>query len=118
MKKPTIDKMKLLVAGMIPEHILVLESGGSTLYGWNDPLHGFNGPVTEREWLHVAWLAEESLSDDECREYGQIIEIMGSKEPQDWEARGKPYAATYAFHATVEQRLEALCRIKHPGLFQ
>lgn len=114
MKNPTIDEMKLLVAGMIPEHLHI--RGTNACWRINEKAAG--RAVVETEWLHVCWLAEESLSDDECRTYGQILEMMVSKEPADWASRGKPYAATYAFHATVEQRLEALCRIKHPGLFQ
>lgn len=110
----TIDEMKLAVASLLPDRVHI--RGNHVCWRINEKTAG--PAVMETEWLHVCWLAEKTLTDDECWEYGGIIEAMASLQPPEWEQEGKPYAALYPFHTSPWKRLEAICRVKFPHLFE
>lgn len=101
---PTLDEMKLLVAAMVPEHITTYAlCAPEWRFEWNDTFK----LVTDREWLEVCRLAEGTFAADD---------VMAGKY---WLALYDVTATTrWPYDATAEQRIEALCRVRHPEKFQ
>lgn len=112
MKTPTLDEMKLAVAKMLPEEICVADGHIRWLYG-GTPMR----PVGYREWLHVCWLAEQLLCDDENNDemaaYCWKLDQVVMEGLDDLEYNKNVRLVT----ATADDKIEALCRVKHPTMF-
>lgn len=103
---PSPEEMRLLVARMLPEEIEVRRGS----FHWKEHC-GERPQVSSREWLFVVHLAEKTLTEDE---YTYFV----------WALKDSLFSAIYArdmcemVSATTAQRIEALCRVKHPNLFE
>lgn len=119
--KPSLETLKLEVAKILPDEIVVTEelvgNGVKALFrptavrfAWKDGKSSTNKTVfvTDREWLHVAHLAEQTLTDEENEVYlFNLHDICGADN----------FPSRVAVFASAEHRLEALVRTRKPELF-
>jgi hypothetical protein len=110
MTAPDIQTLRMFAASLLPEHIHVFQhkmaSGDvMNLFLWKPSWL----PVTEREWLHVAWLVEQTLTRYECNKYNDLL------------IDGKPSrsivvneAEKWTWGQDAEHRLAAIWRVKNP----
>jgi len=70
---------------------------------WKDEQEPFYNRVLDTELLHLCWLVEETLSFEEQVEYQEKILCLFGR------ADGWRYLA---IHATWQQRVVALCKVK------
>lgn len=111
MKTPSLDELKLAVAKMLPDEIIYDEN--PLWFWWKEDVDSGieNSQITDREWLHVCSLAEETLTVHQGESYCEILkDVCGC----DVDA-GK--ASRVCYFASAEQRLEVLCRVKYPEMF-
>jgi hypothetical protein len=117
--KPTLETMRMLVAEMLPDEIgarrEINGTGVRALFGplktvffWRDT----NQEITPREWLHVCWLAEKTLT---CGQWGAYPNALAACLPHD---RPREFVSSKDWITLpMETRIEALCRVRHPQLF-
>jgi hypothetical protein len=104
--KPTLDDMKLAVARMLPKEILITDFNPNVRPGQSATKFWFKNPgygpsrITDRDWLHVCWLAEKTLGDLWPVYYARFIE-----------------GGSAIINACAETRLEHLCRVRCPEMF-
>lgn len=110
----TLEKMKLAVCEKLPELIEAFEGvNRPNLYQWIKP-RPYRHP-TERsinwptEGLQVCHEAEKLLTLEQCTVYDALLYNLPDS--------GKEIADACTWHATYEQRLEALCRVWFPERF-
>ena len=122
MKTPTLEELKLAVAGMLPDKIVTLKAGTypvrengvitksrESLFYWRG---GDLDEVTEREWLHVCWLALNTLSDTELADYSDAAESISERTFKYCTGASRLKCVT---HPDVQ--ILALCRVKCPEMF-
>jgi len=119
MKTPTLDDMKLAVAKMLPDVLRAEDAGNDPVTGgifieWLDT----DESVSEREWLHVCWLAEQKLDREECKAYHGILLDQETPGMAMCFSGANSWSERWTFNKSAEHRLEALCRVKHPEMFQ
>lgn len=107
MKTPSLDEMKLAVAKMLPDEIKIEYGryfGGGNRISW---VKRPDADVSSREWLHVCWLAEQSLRDTNMDEFAAYaFELQRLKPTREW------------WRSDAATRLEALCRVRCPEMFE
>lgn len=117
--KPTLDEMRLCVAKMLPEHIKIIDGWGlqigKSFFFWIDKDR--SREVTDREWLHVAWLAVQALQGDDRSLYCDFLSTYVDASTARFAGDLRWMHEWHGHVATVEHRLEALCRVKHPEMF-
>jgi hypothetical protein len=106
--KPTLESMRLAVAKMLP-HEITWEDFNKYFY-WQDT----GAPVSDREWLTVCWLAEQTLTGNEFQDYWKILNQVT---PGVGKAALNQQAFRCAWQSDVRYRLEALCHIRCPEMF-
>ena len=109
-KIPTLDEMKLAVAKLLPKLLTVRRCPAVDLqtevmttafsYRWNDT----GRRVTDREWLEICRLAEQSLRHWEKMTYEDQLTRFTAN-------------CSWPLNAGADQRLEAICRVKCPEMF-
>ncbi len=129
MKKPDINRMRLLVAGMLPEHIDCTHAKNGRGFLWVDSERRIIHAVQEREWLEVVQLVAAQWKRDYLhksvgnlhRNYLCMLMQLcnpGVKLWDDGRFIGAWYHALNTADASIETRLEALCCVKFPTEFQ
>ncbi len=94
-----LEEMKLAVAKMLPNEIDCTECGTGNIH-WRDS----DDPVMDREWLHVCWLAEGTLTKEERRAYNDELNHGTAPGFTLW-------------YISPEVKIEALCRVRCPEMF-
>lgn len=115
--KPDIQTMRLAVARMLPNEIKI-ESGYTydpksdvaTSCEWGAWLDT-GRQINDREWLHIAFLAEQTLTGDEWLDYVTVLYAIACNQ-----ICGRPCRQVVC--ASADQRIEALCRYLHPEMFK
>lgn len=116
--EPDIQTMRLAVARMLPNEIKI-ESGYTydpksdvaTSCEWGAWLDT-GRQINDREWLHVCWLAEQTLDDGNYPDFMRWIASLAVGNTCSG-ARDSDLTS-----APVNHRLEALCRVKNPEMFK
>ncbi len=124
---PTLETLRLHVARMLPEHLelrrpvwsLAIDVQKETCVAspinerafWKDT----HKLVTDREWQHCCWLAEQTL-DTATRTINEETNLRYNEWHHylDWLCA---ITKGNTSPASAEHRLEALCRVKFPELF-
>lgn len=102
------QKLKLALARMLPEKICIqVESQPSWFEVSSDGIRWSGRPVQDTEWLHVCWLIEEKHKDEDQKNYLANEETIVTALQK---VTGGEYFLCY--HATWQQRAEALCKVK------
>lgn len=110
--KLSLNELKLAAALLLPDLIVVHASN----IHWRDD-YGYPGIIIpERDWLYVCWLCEKTFTRDECHKYHDIL-TENKPSLSDCAKGTTAHASRWTFHASIEQRLEAICRVKFPHLF-
>lgn len=97
----TDTQLKQALAKMLPEQIRFMHDERL----WKiDSKGNLLTLVLDTELLHLCWLVEEHLTQDECNRYSQEL--------RDTQLTHQPTALGWFFHATWQQRTIALCKVK------
>ena len=113
MKSPTLDEMKLAVAGMLPDEIKIQKGfyfGGITKFSWRT-VHGPD--VGEYSWLHVCHLAEKTLTVEQADEFEDAV-----KRSLNYDTPPDCAANEHFWHLDLPVRMQAICRVRCPEMFQ
>jgi len=89
-------ELQLALVKMLPEKIGITD--GSPYWIFKGDTCGCK--VIETEWLHVCWLVEQTLTENEQPEYQEMLGV------QDSHSIYKTRSASW------QHRAEALCRVK------
>ncbi len=117
-----MQTMRRLVAEMVPDEVEIIAgyyADGSDGFFWKKESSGeparasIIATVSDREWLAVCALAEARLTRDQRFTY--TIKLTIATGANTKHSQGFTF---HILHATAEHRIEALCRVKHPELFQ
>ena len=101
----TDTQLKQALARMLP-HFVKTEPcipSGIHLYWLGQEPPATCSLVLDTELLHLCWLVEETLTKRECQDYTQGM---------DWEATPNTPPFDYVWHATWQQRVGALAKVK------
>lgn len=105
--KPSLIKLKQAVAKMLPGQVEILSTDDEYFYWSDDKVR-----ITERGWLYVCWLAEQTLTDEECRQYNELLIELRP------DLKGlKCRSLRWSWGQPDNIKLEALCRVRHPKMF-
>ncbi len=107
---PTLEQMKLAVAKMLPDKISILfPQREQKEFWWNE----YNRGVNHTDWLHICWLAEQTLTKRQLHHYTQLITLPIW--PLGWQSWMD--TATLLI-IPLEKKIAALCRVKNPEMFK
>lgn len=96
--KYTEEQLKQALAKMLPESVFFNESSGNL--NWINATRACGTTVLDTELLHLCWLVEEKLTQNECNVYDREI-THSCDNKLGWK-----------FHATWQQRTIALAKVK------
>ena len=118
--------MKLAVASLLPDKIAIRdpEKGveldqeillpGGPIAVWRDTAK----KVADREWLHVCWLAERTLTREECHEYHDALRNLETAPLcRECHEGKRPWAERWTFNVGWEFKIEHICRVRFPEMF-
>lgn len=117
-----IAELKLAVARLLPKAITVIRPAGLPYkFYWNNPDgNTFGDAITEKEWLHVCWLAERTFTEDEGKRLVfELNQICGSRVSAYNPNAGLPLRRiSVIITMPVELLLKAICHMRCPELFE
>lgn len=97
-------KLKQALAKMLPEKVEVINHGCERephiSYYWKPYQHWDSVEIKDTELLHLCWLVEETLTLDQWGDY-----CLATNNGTTWADKGQ-------LHATWQQRVLALCKVK------
>lgn len=99
---PTDQQLQLALAKMLPETLIPAVTAGKFWWNGNQRQRIVGCEIINTEWLHVCWLVEQTLSDEQRDVY--IISLMTDVDGTRYMNRG--------VSATWQQRALALCKVK------
>jgi len=105
----TDQELQLALAKMLPEK---MDASGDTLH-WRGR-SGSGGFVRPSEWLHVAWLVEQTLTTAEGYTFYETVRILIARDMNERKEtiHGLPCHDMTFIRASWQQRAEALCKVK------
>ena len=104
----TNTQLKRALAKMLPNLVAVNPSKPFTWY-WKNKTDTCDYKVLDTELLYLCWLVEETLTNNECRVYSEeLVRICVNPKLFQIDCT----AGGWFFHATWQQRVIALCKVK------
>ena len=97
----TDDKLKFALAKMLQDKIIYSETTES--FWWQGDEYPAWRVIRETEWLHVCWLVEQTLNQNETFDYRQELQDAFSF---------SIHSVTPAVSDSWQQRAQALAKVK------
>lgn len=108
------QKLQLALAKLIPEVISISEESVTFPYRrffWTDHVPRSDQRVTQNEWLHICWLIEQGMTDEEWMNYKPVLQDAAGSITKDLMGFVN-HNTKRTWSASWPQRAEAICKVK------